>query len=204
MTFQPSRPRKFPAPKYPPGRIRSKEVTERPFELTSFELPFFDIIAREHSKGAGTVIWLYTQVVSQAKRHPAYGEPLPTGRVFKGPWKMKGWFAWTDSTPLVRPEGMTREYDSQCWIARSEMEAVHCPPPKNGDVILVWNTPFFKAQDDTSQEQTIPNASYYFDVQDADNDGHLFDTPDFVGFTFNLKRDSAYTPERRLNVVSER
>lgn len=203
MTFHPSRPRKFPAPKYAPGRIRSKEAGE-PFALTAFDRPEFDCVAYEHSRSAGTEIQFYSQILDATTIHPAYGEPLPEGRVFRGPWKLKGWFAWTDSVPTIRVEGFTRSYDSQAWIARLEIEKEHAPQPKEGDVLLVWNTPFFQGADEDSVGDKIPKMSYYFDVVDSDDDGHLFDTPEFVGFTISLRRDSGYTPERRLNVVSER
>lgn len=188
------------APKKP-GIIKPYPTLRKvaPYEFATLQMPecehdLFDSIAQEHVNIAGTDIDYYSHNVKGSTRDALYDEPVE--RVFGGPFRVKGYIVWPDTTPDVRMEGWRTIVNAEAWIARKEIEDKRCPAPSETDVLRIWNTPFFN--DWAVDGEDVPNAGYYFDVLNVNDDGHLFDSPQFVGFKMILKRRTEFTPERRI------
>lgn len=172
----------------------------KPYEFSTLQMPdcehdLFDSIAQEHTKIAGTDIDYYSHNVSGGKRDALYDEP--TERSFLGPFRMKGYVVWPDSTPDATEKGWRTVFPAEAWISRKEIEDQHCPAPSETDVIRFWNVPYFNEWAVDGQT-AAPNHGYYFDVLNVNDDGHLFDSPQFVGFKLLIKRRTEFTPERRI------
>jgi hypothetical protein len=171
-----------------------------PYEFPTLQLPdcehdLFDSIAQEHVNIHGTDIDYWSHTVDSDSRDPLYDEAIE--RVYKGPFRLKGYVSWPDSVPEARFEGERTTFGAEMWIARKTIEDVRAPSPNETDVVRIWNTPFFNAWAVDTQD-VGPNAGYFFDVIDVDDDGHLFDSPQFVGFKLSIKRRTEFTPERRI------
>lgn len=154
----------------------------------------FDLWAQEHTHILGTTIEFWSLDIPNSKRDPVYDEPIE--RKWLGPFKMKGWLEWPPGTPEAREEGFRTTYQASIWLARKEFEDANSPTPNEGDVIRVWNTPFY--QDFSVDQENVPGRGYYFDVTNVDDDGHVFDQSTFVGFRCDIQRRTEFTPERRL------
>lgn len=170
-----------------------------PYEFATLQMPecehdLFDSIAQEHVNIAGTDIDFYSHNVKGSTRDALYDEPVE--RVYGGPFRVKGYVVWPDTTPDVRMEGWRTVVNAEAWIARKEIEDKRCPAPSETDVLRIWNTPFFNNWAVDGEDE--PNAGYYFDILNVNDDGHLFDSPQFVGFKMILKRRTEFTPERRI------
>ncbi len=187
--------RKYVKPMSPPGKVQP--MVENDFRFassTAGEKLFFDSVANEHVRFAGTEIEFYSLDHSATNADPLYGETVEA--VWKGPFRLIGHMEWPDGLPEMREEGLRTTYVVGCWVPRAEFENAHAPIPKEGDVIRVWRIPFFN--DAAANNEVIPGAQYAFTVADVDDDGHLFDNPDFVGFRMDLRRNSEFAPERRV------
>lgn len=170
-----------------------------PYEFSTLQLPdcehdLFDSIAQEHVRIAGTDIDYYSHRVKDSTRDALYDEP--TERAYSGPFRLKGYLVWPDLTPDISEKGWRSVANAECWIARKEIEDLHCPAPSETDVLRIWNTPFFNQW--AVDGEDVPGAGYYFDVLNVNDDGHLFDSPQFVGFKMIIKRRTEFTPERRI------
>lgn len=171
----------------------------QPYEFPTLQMPecehdLFDSIAQEHVGIAGTDIEYWSHDIQAGTRDALYDEPIK--RVYRGPFKLKGYITLPDSEPEARMEGSRTIFTAECWIARKEFEDVRAPAPGESDVIRVWKSPFFDkfAVDNVTE----PGAGYFFDILDVDDDGHLFDAITFVGFKMSIKRRTEFTPERRI------
>ena len=174
-----------------------RKVAPYPFPklgLPDCEHDLFDSIAQEHVNIAGTDIDYFSHAVGKSTRDPLYDEPIK--RVFEGPFRIKAYVAWPDTTPEVRMEGWRTVVNAEAWISRKEIEDGHCPTPSETDVLRIWNIPFYT--DWSVDGDAVPNAGYFFDVLNVNDDGHLFDSAQFVGFRLTLKRRTEFTPERRI------
>jgi len=164
------------------------------FNLQDEERFLFDLWAVEHTHIAGTEIEYWSLNVPRSIRDPLYDEPVE--RKWDGPFKMKGWLEWPNGTPEAREEGFRTTYTGSIWLARKEFEEANCPTPNEGDVIRVWNTPFY--QDFGVDGEDVPGRGYYFNIVNVNDDGHVFDQSTFVGFRCDIGRATEFTPERRL------
>lgn len=164
------------------------------FTLCDGERFLFDCWAQEHNRIGGTQIEFWSLDVEGSTRDPLYDEPIV--RDFAGPFRMVGYLEYPDGFAEAREEGFRSVWNGSIWIARKEFEDAHSPPPSEGDVIRVWNTPFF--QKFSVDEEDVPGRGFYFDITQVGDDGHLFDTPSFVGFKCDISRRTEFTPERRL------
>ena len=167
------------------------------FNLSDSELSLFDCIAKEFNQIIGTKIDYFSLDVERSDKDPLYDEPI-TNR-FKGPFSMHAYIEYPEPQPEAGQSGLKTRWSTSMWISRKAFEETRCPVPFIGDVIRVWETPFF--DDSAVDDVKVPGAGFYFDVTTADNDGHLFDTPSFVGFKLRLLRRTEFTTERRLDVV---
>lgn len=95
-------------------------------------------------------------------------------------------------------EGGRTTFGAEVWIARKSIEDIRAPQPNESDVLRIWNTPFFNEWAVDNAPSGQPNTGYFFDIIDVDDDGHLFDSPTFVGFKLSIKRRTEFTPERRI------
>jgi hypothetical protein len=172
-----------------------------PYPFPTLQMPecehdLFDSIAQEHVRILGTDVDYWSHEIEKAKRDPLYDEPVK--RVFKGPFRIKGYVSWPDSVPEARMEGLRSTFNAEAWIARKELEDAGVKaPPSESDVLRIWKTPFFD-QNSVNLDSKLTGGGYYFDIIDVDDDGHLFDSSTFVGFKLTLKRRTEFTPERRI------
>ena len=171
-----------------------------PFSLGAVapgEMALFDSFANEQMQISGTPIDYWFVNAAETVRDPLYGEPTEK-RVFEGPYRITAWFSAPHSTPSAQEEGIVRFFDSSCWAARKNLEDSNLPRPREGDVLHVWDTPFMELYS-TMDNSPPPGAGMYFNVIKVEPDGFVFDTANFVGYRFDLKRRTEFTPERRLN-----
>jgi len=168
---------------------------EDAFRLADGEIQLFDGFAQEVNGIAGIDIEFFSLSLKKSKRDPLYDEP--TERVWSKPYKFRAWIAAPSQTPVVGEEGFRVHFDASAWLARKDLEDVQAPNPNEGDVIHFWNTPFFNNQ--AGAKETVPKAGFYFDVIQVTPDGHLHDTPSFVGFRCLLKRRSEFGAERKIS-----
>lgn len=181
------------APLFRKGRKGGCEVKPaNGFHLDGSELGLFDSVASELNEHAGTEICYYSQVL--VKRDPVTSEPLERA------WRKFKMFASFGhpggGTPEMREEGFRVVWDGLVWIARSEFERVGAPPPQEGDVLHAWDVPFFDQY--AVLGENVPNAGYFFDVIDVNDDGHVNDSAAFVQFELGTRRRTELTPERRV------
>ena len=155
----------------------------------------FDSIASEMNNIAGTAIDYYALDKQKTKRDALYDEPIQY--VWRGPYKLKAYVTWPESTPDAREEGMKSDFEgTTAWLARADIEGLRMPYPQEGDIIRFWAVPYFNSAG--VDGLAVPNAGYYFDCLDVDDDGHIFDQASFVGFKIELKRRTEFTPERKI------
>jgi hypothetical protein len=164
--------------------------------LTDQEKELFDTWAVEHVGIAGVTIDYFSINPPGSRVDPVYREPLE--RRFEGPYRVHGHLTYPEHVPSTGEEGLRTRWDAEAWIPRKVAEEAAMPLPTNCDVIRVWNIPFYHrfSVDDFIN---VPGSNYYFDVLDADDDGHIFDQPTFVGYKLKLARRAEFTPERRVS-----
>lgn len=176
------------------------QVRVRPYEgplaFADAELLLHDSLAREQVRNfGGTRIHYYSLNVQRSQVHVLYGESVQ--RHYEGPFELAGYIEWPKSNPEVREEGLKIEWETRVWIPRAEVEAARCPPLVEGDVLGVWRTPFFDQWAVSGEE--AQNGGYYFTVTVSNEEGHLADSPGFVGFELTVRRNTVFTPERRMD-----
>jgi hypothetical protein len=178
------------------NKVQPLQPGEEAFTLDgSGELHLFDSVAQEHTEMAGTEIDFYALDVEKSTRDPLYDEPVT--RVWRGPFRMKAWVAWAESIPVVGESGFRFNFLSSCWIPRSSLEEKRAPAPFEGDVIRFWPSPFFDKLA-VARRYATSKDGYFFDITNSDDDGHVFDQAEFVGFKCDLKRRSEFGAERRI------
>lgn len=183
-------------PSYPERPVLSsiKDLSAGGFTLDDRELALFDSIAKEHTEKSGTPVLYWHYDRKRSTVDPVYDEP--ENRVFDGPYKVVGNVTYPDSMPEAREQGLRTQWNASLWIPRRALEEAGAPEPDVGDVVLLWSNSYFIS--DGVQEAKVPGAQFMFVVTDSNSDGHLFDTPSFVGFRLEIERRSEYTPERFL------
>ena len=164
------------------------------FRLDSTELQMFDHFAQEPVNAEGTECELYTRNLRASTLDPLYNEPAET--VFDGPYTLIAQVEWPDHTPEVSEEGFREVWPSGCWIPRITVEEINARPPREGDILRFWKLPYFDAV--ASHDQELDFAGYFFDIIQVNDDGHVHDTPAFVGFRCSLKRKSSFGPEEQF------
>lgn len=180
-----------------------------PYDGTTLVMPvaehaLFDSVAQEHVHIVGTEIDYFSHQVPLSVRDPLYDEPID--RAYSGPFKIKIYITWPETAFEVDEKGWRALTSAEAWIPRKEVEDKNCPAPTPTDVMRVWNTPFFNEWSVAGLAKagipvpntTVPNAGYFFDILSVVDDGHLFDSPQFVGFKLEIKRRTEFTPERRV------
>jgi hypothetical protein len=155
----------------------------------------FDSVAQERNKIAGTEIDLYQMNAKKTVRDPLYDEVVTP--VWAGPYRLKAWVEWPETMPEARTEGFRKTFPANMWVARVDVEKVGARPLSYGDIVHFWRTPFFD-EHSVTYEHGASKHGYYFNLTEVVEDGHLFDTPSFVGFRSVLARNTEFTPERRL------
>lgn len=187
---------KYPVDPVNPPRRKVEPLRLPKIHLGDTERFMFDLWAQEHTRISGTNFEYFPIDLAESKKDPLYNEAET--RVFGGPFKIIGWIELPIGTSEMQEEGMHKTFGPKAWLARKEVEDQSMPAPKIGDVLHVWDLPFYEVQS-TSEIAKSPGAGFYFEVTEVNTDGQLFDTPSFVGFTMNLRRRTEFTPERRLD-----
>jgi len=188
--------RKFKPIVIPNRKIAPLDIGDEQFRLRGNELFMFDLWAQETNRTWGIPIDYYFLNVEKSTRDPLYDEP--TSRNFSRAYKLEAWVQMPTQNPIASEEGFRIHFDGSMWIARKDLEEIKAPcAPQEGDVIGFWDNPQFNA-DAAANNPNIPNSGYYFDVTNAVPDGHLFDTPTFVGYKLTIKRRSEFGAERKI------
>jgi hypothetical protein len=191
------------------------------FRLLGQEINVFDGYARELNGIIGpdvdyyllnTTVNVHANVTNYPYPQPnphEYPKPLPTTVVdplyneavawaFQGPYRLPMYIAYPQKDVISGEEGERTHWDATAWVSREEYEAAQLSrPPSEGDIIQIWKTPFYKDYS-TNDIIPIPNSGYYFDIKNVEEDGHLNDSPDFVGYKLTLIRRTEFTPERKI------
>ena len=166
------------------------------FDLAGENEELFACWAAEHTDAIGTEVdyWQHDNV--RTTLDPLYNEP--ECRVWKGPFRIKVFAEWPDQSFEVREEGARVFWDAKVYIPRLTVEGADMEfGPAEGDVLLLWDLPFFDAYAQGT-DFNIPKAKYYFDVVGVVETGHALDNADFTGFKLDIKRRTEFAPERRL------
>jgi hypothetical protein len=166
----------------------------KPLTVSDAEQKLNDSVAQEINKHAGTDVELYELDLKNSVVDPLFRETVK--RIWKGPFKLKAYVEWADSTPEVREEGFRTSFASRAWIARADIEAINAEPPAEGDILRFWNIPFFN--ESGVDGEPVPGRGYFFNVVDVDDDGHNGDGANFTGFWLTLQRRTDFPPEVRL------
>lgn len=116
---------------------------------------------------------------------------------WKGPYIVKGAITKPTSQAITEERGITGEYATDVKITRVDAESVGLPRPKVGDIILFWDIPFYQDFGSLNSRQ-IRNASYYFDIQQVNTEGHMGLGPEFTAFALECLRKTEFTPERKI------
>jgi len=192
------------APQYrrgpvPPVRpYDSGQETVRPLEglyhQGDQELRLFDAWAEEHVRIGGTRIAVYSIDPAGSTMSAVHDEV--TDRRYRGPFPMWGWAEYPEGQPVVTDPGVTIRWPVKFWVPRASIEKARAPAPMEGDIIRFWDKPFFTANGDSD----LPTeGGYFFLITKVNEDGHPYDDPGFVGFSFEGTRDTAFSPERRMD-----
>jgi len=174
-------------------RRKVEPAGEFDMENENQELPA--IWSQEKTNGEGTTIVYWSQDIEGSTLDPLYNEPET--REWAGPYRFKAFVEWPEQAYEVREEGNEINWTGRCYIPRLTIEDAEAPPPKEGDVIRIWEIPHFDAFAQ-GMESGIPHAGYYYDLTGVVEDGHVFDNPEFEGFWCDIKRRTEFTPERRV------
>jgi hypothetical protein len=171
------------------------DVSTAVLQMDDSEADLFDCWASEFVGIGGTAIDYFTLNLAKSTRDEVYDEPVDM--VWDGPYRYSAHVRYTqERTAEAREEGMVWDIRMEIWIPRTAFEVSCTDRPKEGDVIRVWQVPFFGQWG--SGNSVLTNAGYYFDVTNVQDDGHIFDGPHFVGFKLSAKRTTTYVGERRI------
>lgn len=165
---------------------------DSPFKLDGSEIPLFDSVAEEVTAVGGTEVDVYQRDEKRSSRDSLYDEVVEDA--WKGPYRISAWVQYPEGAPEANQAGFKEVWPSVIWVARSALEGAGARLPKIGDVFAFWKVPFFKEIAKTKD----PKRGFYFNVTKVDQDGHLNDSSEFVGFRLTVKRDTTFAPERRL------
>lgn len=164
------------------------------YNLCDSEQSIFDCWAGEHVSIAGVNIEFFSFNIDASSRDPLYDEAIE--RVFDGSYQFKAFVEYPEADTESGENGFHVKWDAVLWIPRANIEAVGAPTPAEADVVRIWNNPYHKKY--SVADQDIPDSGYFFNITKVSADGHLFDQAGFVGFKCVLKRNTEYTPERRM------
>lgn len=171
-----------------------------PLHLGDEERAFFDSVAVEQMSIAGTPLDYYALDRANSIKDPLYNEA--SERIYAGPFRVWAYISDPESTPEVRDEGVDTSWTAKCWIPRKVLDDAGCPVPNEGDVIVVWNTPFHEDWSAGTAAETPPGSMYAFDCTNVNDMGHLFDNSAFIGYEIDVKRRTFFTPERRIDGIA--
>lgn len=160
------------------------------------ERRFFECLASEHLNILGTKLGLWVLDLSTSEVDPLYNEP--TKRVYDGPYVIKAWVEYPPTTPEANEVGFSMDRAQSAWVPRFSLEEVGLPqPPKPGDIVQFWDTAYYN-NGSVLEPQPPENSGMFFELTDVDEDGLLFDSSSFVGWTLALRRNTKFVPERKL------
>lgn len=187
------------------GLAGSKCASTRPmqegeaFGLGDTERALFDSLAQEHVGIIGTDIEYWPQAVTNNKGYLNVVDPLynePAKRAFLGPYLLKGYLSYPEHDPSPGQEGWSSQFDATAYITRAEFEKFNMGSPTESDIIRVWKTPYWNQV--AVDGFDVPGSGLYFSIVSTKEDGVLFDTASFMGFTLTLRRTTQQTPERKI------
>lgn len=160
------------------------------------ERGIFDCIAVESSSAiSGGEADLFLCDYTRSTRDPLYGESVE--KFWIGPYHLNVYHENPESSPSTVEQGFKNQWDVVLWIPRVSLEEQSVVrAPDEGDVVQLWNIPFFNSL--AVNDMPIPKAGLFFSVEKVNTDAVFAMSPSFGGFKLYLKRRSEFTPERRL------
>ena len=165
--------------------------------MTAAEKALFDHVGTEHVGIAGTEIEYWQINLTNSVRDPLYGEPAY--RKYNGPYRMKALMGYPDHAPIVGQEGFSSTFDATMYITRAALEeAGVVGGPAESDIIRVWDAETYWSKNTSVDGYNVPGAGLYLSITDVREEGVLFDTATFLGFTLTLRRTTIQTPERKI------
>lgn len=167
--------------------------SDRSFVLGSDELEIFDSVTSEQNRIGGTEIELYQYDLKKSVRDPVYGEP--SYEAWKKPVRLKAWFQYPDIEEQATSDGSMSTWPSIFWVGRKDLEDVHAEIPGIGEIIKVWNIPYFILEKSSTDD---PERAFYFAIKSVAEDSHMFDNAQFTAYRLTVERRTTFAPERRL------
>lgn len=160
-----------------------------------------DCWAEGNIENNGTDLALFRFNPQKSERDPLYGEFIT--RAWDGPYRLYGWAKKPDKTVREGEDGSQAEFAGTIEVARSAIEALNIGRPKEGDILLYWDLPFYQNFGSFLSEDIL-RAGWYFHVNKVDTEGHFRDGPHFSKFVLEVFRRTSFTPEREIYADTER
>ncbi len=184
-------------PKGVPTKIpKMSDAISQPYNYKVYgpELKLHDQYAKEHTRRIGTQVDYFCLNIPDSIIDPVYGEAIAHN--FSKAFKIFGYLSWPNPSFDAREDGTHTTFTGSLWLARKELEDVGMPLPREGDVVRFWDTAYYNFA--AANDRKVEGAGMFFDVFECKDDGHLFDSPYFVGFKLDIKRRTEFGPERKL------
>lgn len=139
-------------------------------------------LEQERFELTAPVAIFYSMVRGGNTVDPLYDEPVDANNeTHLTPFPVIAVFSQLSHTPEAREEGIHTEYEAEVYIAINEWNA-KAPAglaPKEGDIIQIAD-------------------KFYNLLKTSTDDAKIMDSTDFVGYKFEVKRNSNFIPERRV------
>lgn len=180
-----------------PGGAKVRPMREEDFRMshaTLGEKTLFDVFANENTRLGGTVLDYYQLDLKATQVDPLYNESV--NKVWRGPYKLSGYLQYPSHTTNMKEQGLRTEWKLECWISRKEFEDAGIRYPDRMDIVRAWDVPYFN--DLSVNFDDTEKAGLFFSTVNVEDDGHLFDNPDFVGFKMQLRLNSEFNGIRHI------
>lgn len=184
-------------------------VTPFTLTLTAGERQLLDCLTSENINLGATDLKYYpldlglnaAQLTLEQNQHHAeraalYGEPHFTP-LTRGPYDIRGVVSFESKAAEAMEEGMTMDFRMSVEIARTEFERLGLTAPREGDILQLFDIPFY-AQWGQPFRNPGPSGGFYFETLNVEAMGQVGSGDYFSIFKLSLKRDSRYNPERKI------
>jgi hypothetical protein len=177
--------------------------------LGSGEQPFFDSIALEVLKLAGTaspILWKFSNtgnakpntisevsgLVDFLYEEPKIPQGLPRSSKLKlySPFQVLCFFERPNHTMDAQDNGLVDRTEGKFWFSRADLEARKVPVNQYGyhvhpgDVVELWSK--------------VTNKYWYFEVISVERDGFEHDSEVWTHYECEAIRNESFSPERKL------
>lgn len=158
--------------------------------------------AEEHTALSGAEVDYWRLMEHGLQRHPLYGEARKGKRAFQGPFRFRAHVDLPDAMPEVTEKGFRASWVGSGWISRAIWETATngVAAPSEGDILGLWLRVGFYSENEAQQGDTVHGSHFYFTISNVSDAGHLFEGSEYVGYSVQLLRNTAFAPERRIGV----